>query len=126
MAPSMATVQDLLDRDRRDPDALERQHRLVPVAAIGRVLQRQRLYPLHRLRRGRLRVRPVDRRQVLQTLEALRLKPPLPFIEAGPVKPALPTRLGDIAELPGQFQHAQPALRQLRIGVTPPRLSHCR
>ena len=74
------------------------------VAAIGRVLQRQSLDPLHHFGRGGLRVAPVDRRQVFQPLKALRLKPPLPFVEAGPVQAALATRLGDVAQLPGQFE----------------------
>jgi hypothetical protein len=46
-------VQELLDGDRRDAGAFERQHRLQAVAAIGRMLERQRLDARHRLwRRG--------------------------------------------------------------------------
>ena len=40
----------------------------------------------------------VDRRQVLQPLEALRLEPPLPLVETGPIQAALPTGLGDVPQ----------------------------
>jgi hypothetical protein len=119
-------VQDLLDGDRRDPPPLERQHRLETVAAVGRVLERQRPDPLHHLRRRGLRMAPVDRRQVLQAFKALRLEPPLPFVEAGPVETALSARLGDVAELLGQLEHAQTVLRDLRRGITRPRPLRCR
>jgi hypothetical protein len=94
----------------------------MPVAAIGRMLKRQRLDPLHYRLRRRLRVALVDRRQVLQPLKALRLEPTLPLVEARPVQPALPACLRDVPELLGKFQHTQPALRQLGIRVPWPRL----
>lgn len=64
MAPSMATIEDLLDRYRREPDVLERQHRIMAVAAIDGLGERQRLDLLNGLGRGRLRVALADRRQV--------------------------------------------------------------
>ena len=42
----------------------------------------------------------VDRRQVLQPLEAVRLEPSLPLVEAGPVHPPLAAGLADVAQLP--------------------------
>lgn len=98
LRPQPTFVQDLLDGDRGDPDALQRQHRFEPVAAIGRMRQCQRPDALHRLRRGGLRMALVDRRQVLQPLEALRLEPPLPFVEAGAIQAALPTGLGNVPQ----------------------------
>lgn len=79
---------------------------------------RQRQFPDqfdHRLR-FRLRVRLVDRRQVFQILEALRLEPSFRFIETGPVPPLAPG-LGDVAKFLRQFQNTQAALRQLRVSV---------
>lgn len=96
------------------------------VAVIGRMLERQRLDPLHNRFGRRLRMALVDRRQVLQPLEALRLEPPLPLVEARPVQPALPASLRDIPEFLRKLQHAQPAPRQLRIGVPRPGLRTCR
>ena len=124
--PQAVLVEDLLDGDRGHTDALQRQHRLEPVAAIGGVLERQRLDLLDHLRPRRLRVRLVDRRQVLEPLEAMGLKPPPPFVEAGPVHAPLPARLRDVPELPGQFQNAQPLLRHLRRRITRRTLLRCR
>lgn len=138
--PQAVLVEDLLDGDRGHTDALQRQHRLEPVAAIGGVLERQRLDLLDHLRPRRLRVRLVDRRQVLEPLEAMGLKPPPPFVEAGPVHAPLPARLVrraidspdrsllrlTVPELPGQFQNAQPLLRHLRRRITRRTLLRCR
>lgn len=81
------------------------------------MLQREGLDPVDDLWRGRLRVALVDGRQVLQPLEALRLKPPLPLIEAGPVKAPLTVGLGDVAKFPGQFDDAHTALGNLVIRI---------
>ena len=89
----------------------------MPVAAIGGVFKRQVLDPLHHLGRRRLRMAPVDRRQVPQPVEALCLKPTFPFIEARPVHAPLTARLGHIAELTSQFQHTQPLPRHLAGGI---------
>ena len=68
--------------------------RLDPVAAIGRMRQRLLRDPRHHLRRGGHRVALGDRRQILQPVQALELKAPLPVVEAGPVDPAAPAGLG--------------------------------
>jgi hypothetical protein len=115
--PEAVVVEVLLDGDRGDPPALERQHRLEAIAAVGRMLECQRPDPLDHLRRRGLRMAPVDRRQVLQPLEALRLEPTLPLVEARPVEAPLPAGLRDVAKLPGQLQHAQTMLRHLRRGI---------
>jgi len=86
--------------------------------------QRQIFDPVDRFWRRGLRVRLVDGRKVLQTFEPLRLEPPLPFIEAGPIKPALATSFGDIAKLLRQFQHAQTALSKLGVCI-PLARKHC-
>lgn len=96
---------------------LEREHRLVPFAAIGPVLQRQRSNLLHGVGRRRLRVALVDRRQIFQPIRALGMEPPLPLVDDGPVDATPPTRLGDVAKLPGQFQHAQTLLRHMAAYV---------
>ncbi len=119
-------MQDLLDRDGRHSDALQREHGLVPVAAIGGMRECQVLDLLDHLRRCRLRVGLVDRRKVLQPVEALGLKPALPFIEAGPIHAPLPARLGDVAKLPGQLKHAQPLLSHLAGRISRPCLLRCR
>lgn len=111
VAERTVVVEDLLDGDRRDADASQRQHRLVPVEATGRVGQRQVLDPLDHWLRRRLRMRLVDRRQVFQPTEPLRPEPPLPFVIASPVQPPLAAGLGDVAEFLGQFQNAQAAFR---------------
>jgi len=119
-------VEDLLDRDRREPDPLQRQHRLVPVAAPGGMRERQILDLLDHLRRCRLRVAVVDRRQVLEPAEALGLEPAFPFIKAGPVHAPLPAGLGHVAEIPGQFQHAWALSSHLAGGITGRRVLRCR
>jgi hypothetical protein len=106
-------VEDLLDRGRRQAPALQRQERLEPVAAIGRVEQRQRRDPRHHLGRRGHRVALGDRRQVLEAIQALELEAPLPVVEAGPVDPAAPAGLGDVAQPLRQFQHRHPPMRQL-------------
>ncbi len=88
--------------------------------------QRQRLDPVHHFRWRGLRVALVDRRQVFQPLEALRLKPPLPFVEAGPVQAALATRLGDVAQFPRQFNDDEPLLRELAGRISRLRFICCR
>lgn len=110
-------VEDLLDRDRRDPGALQHQQRLDAIAAIGWVLHRQRQDALHHFVGRRLRVRSVDRRQVFQAIETVRLKPPLPLIEAGAVHAAPPARLRRIAQPRRQIQHRQALLCHLRLGI---------
>ena len=65
-------------------------------------------------------------RQVLQPLEALGLEPPLPLVEARPVKAPLPARLRDVAELPGKLQDAQAVLRDLRRSIPWPGPLRCR
>ena len=75
--------------------------------------QRQFLDSLHRLGWRRLRVVLVDQRLVLQASEALGLKAPLPLVEAGSVHPAPTARLGDVAQLLSQIQHAQSLLGKL-------------
>ncbi len=113
-------VEDLLDGDRRDGDPFQAQERFQPVAAIGWMLERQSPDPLHRRRRGRLRMALVDRRQILQALEALGLKAPLPFVEAGAVETALPARLRDTPKLLGQIQDTQAMMRNLGGRITRP------
>ena len=110
-------VEDLLDGDRRQPPAFQRQQRLEPVAAIGRMHQRQRLDPRHHLGWRGHRVALGDRRQILQPVQTLELEAPLPIVEAGPVDPATSASLGDVAQPLGQLQHRQPAMRQLRVRV---------
>jgi hypothetical protein len=61
-------VEDLLDGDRREASALQRQERLEPVAAIGWMQQRQGLDPRHHLGRRRHRVTLGDRRQILEAI----------------------------------------------------------
>ncbi len=95
--PQAVVVEDLLDGDRGDPRALERQRRLMAIAAIPRMLQRQRLDPLHNRLRRRPRMALVDRRRVFQPLEALRLESPFPLVETRPVQPALPACLRALA-----------------------------
>jgi PAS domain-containing protein len=46
-------------------------------------------------------------------------------VQGRPVEAALPARLGDVAELPGQLQNAQAVLRHLRRGISWPRLLRC-
>jgi hypothetical protein len=110
-------VEDLLDGDRRQAPAFQRQERLEPVAAIGGVQQRQRLDPRHHLGRRGHRMALGDRRQVLEAVQACELEAPFPIVETGPVDPAAPAGLGDVAQTFGQFQHRQPAMRQFRVGV---------
>ena len=97
-------VEDLLHRDRRDPPAFQGQQRLDLVAAVGRVGQRQLLDPRHHLRRGGHRVALGDRRQVLEPVQPLELEAPLPVVEAGPVDPAAPAGLADVAQPLRQLQ----------------------
>lgn len=114
-------VQDLLDGDRRDAHALERQYRLQAVAAIGRMLQRQGVDAGHRLRRRGHGVRLVDRRQVLQAFEAVGLEAALPLVEAGAVHSPAAAGFRRIAELFGKLKNAQTLLGKLAGGIPPGR-----
>lgn len=73
-------VENLLDGDRRDAASFE------PVAAVSRVFEGQLLEALDGLGRCGLGMALVDRRQVLEAFEAVRLEASLPFVEAGTVK----------------------------------------
>ena len=79
--------------------------------------QRQGLDPFDHFRWRGLRVALVDRRQVFQPIEALRLKPPLPLVEARPVQAALSACFSDIPQFPGQFDDAQTALGNLGVCI---------
>ena len=89
---------------------MQGQHRLEAVAAVGRVLQRQRPDARHDRLGHRLRVSFSDRQQVLDALEVLRLELPLPLIEAGAVEEALAAGLGHVPQLLGEFEHGQTLL----------------
>ena len=73
----------------------------IPIHIMALVLELQSSDPRHRLRRRRLWMALVDRRQILQPREALGLETPLPFVETGAVETAPPARLGDVAKLLG-------------------------
>ena len=45
----------------------------------------------------------VDPRQIREPCEPMGLKTPRALVEAGPIQTPSPARLGDIAQLPGQF-----------------------
>ena len=124
-AAQVLVVEDPLDRDRRYPAAFQGQQRLDPVAPVGWMLQRQCLDPCHDLRRRGHRMALRDRRQVLQPIQPVGLKAPLPVVEAGPVDPATPAGLGDVVQPLGQFQDRQPAMRQLLVGVLGHHLARC-
>jgi hypothetical protein len=70
------------------------------------VQERQLGDPRHHLGRGGHRVALGDRRQVLETVQALELEAPLPVVEAGAVDAAAPARLGDVAQALRQLQRA--------------------
>lgn len=97
----IVVVEDLLDGDRRHPLALQHQHRLDAIAAIGRVIKRQGEDALAHLDRRRLRVRLVDRRQVFQAGETFELEPALPLVEARPIHAATATGLRCVTQLLG-------------------------
>ena len=116
----VVVVEDLLDRDRRYPPAFQREHSLESITAVDRMLQGQLLDARHGLGRRGLRMALVDRPQVLEPFESLRLQAQTPLVEARPVESSLQARLGDVAQLPRQFQNAQAMLAKLapRISLT--------
>jgi hypothetical protein len=77
--------------------------------------QRQLNDPFDHLDRRGHRVALGARRQVPEPVQALQLKAPFPVVEAGPVDSAGPVGLGNVAQPFGQFEHRQPAMRQLRV-----------
>lgn len=77
------------------------------------VLERQFLDPVHHLGRRCLGKALVNWRQVLEPLEALRLKPPLPLVEAGTVDIPLSTGFGHVPQFLGQFQPGRAQLGRL-------------
>lgn len=64
----------------------------------------------------------MDRQQVFQPLEALGLKPPLPFIEAGPVQPTLAAHLGVSVTIGAKPKLGQVVLWHKAEVHQPPRL----
>src|SRR3954467_9049709 len=91
------------------------QHGLQPVAAVRRVRQSQIEDARDGLGCGGLRMRFVDRRQILETLDAMCLKAPPPLEEACAVHAAAPARFRRVAP---QRAAARSAV------VAPPSLLH--
>jgi len=58
-------------------------------------------------------MRPGDRRQVLQTVKAMQLKPVLPLAKTRPINPATPGGPVHISQLLGQLKQRQMAMRKL-------------
>lgn len=110
-------VEDLLDGDRRNPLALQHQHRLDAISAVSGVIERQGEDAIAHLGRRRLRVRLVDRRQVLQASETFELEPALPLVKARPIHAAAAARLRSAPQLLGQLENAQTLTRHFLMGI---------
>ena len=106
----LVLIEDLLDRDARDGDAVRLEQMFQPVASPGRVLQGQSQNLLDHLRRGGLGMALVDRGQVFESFETMRLEAPFVLVKLGTCHAPAATGLRNVAQDLRQFQHTQSLL----------------
>lgn len=107
----------LLNRRRAQRYASQAQLVAQAHAAPHRVGKRQVDQLLDNLRRRRERMVTHDRRHVLEAVESVRLKPPLPLVEARAIEAASPASLRDVPQPSGELQYGEPLTRQLLGGI---------